>query len=99
MASKKDFTIEELTKQCEEAKKNFETLNNQLKQAIQEEADRKKAQLALEKQNRKKEIDDAFENCSKLLENYIKDYGSYSLPTITNDFYQSIFGKSWPWWL
>ena len=55
MEKKKDFTTEELAKQCEEAKKNFETLKKQLEQAQQDEEDRKKAQLALEKENRKKQ--------------------------------------------
>lgn len=78
MANKKDLTIEELAQQCEEAKKNLEALNEQLKKAQQDEEDRKKAQLALEKETRKKEVDDAIGFAHDLLTAYIKDYGSYS---------------------
>lgn len=76
--TKKELTIEELSKQCAEAKKNFETLNEQLQKAKQDEEDRKKAELALEKEARKQEVDDAIQLAHDLLAAYIKDYGSYS---------------------
>jgi small-conductance mechanosensitive channel len=94
MEKKKDFTIEELTKQCEEAKKNFETLNKELNKALKEEEDRKKAQLALEKESRKEEINEAFDKYNKLLRAYIQDYGSYS--TITNGQGSIFLDKYWP---
>lgn len=78
MEKKKDINIEELKKQCNEAEQNFKTLNEQLNQAIREEEDRKKAELALEKEKRKKKVDDAIKNAKSLLNAYIKDYGSYS---------------------
>ncbi len=37
MATKKEFTIEELQKQCEEAKKNFEYLNELIEEKKKEE--------------------------------------------------------------
>ena len=85
MEKKKNLTIEELTKACEEAKNNFEeaknnfeVLSEQLIKAKQEEEDKKKAQRALEMETRKKEVDDAYETYNILLKAYIKDYGSYS---------------------
>ena len=86
MVAKKDFSIEELAKQCEEAKKTFESLNEQLKKAREDEEDRKKAELALERDNRKKEVDEAFENYNKLVKAYIKDYGSYVTTTSSDDY-------------
>ena len=90
MANKKDFTIEELKQQCEDAKKNCEALNEQLTKAIKEEEDRKKAQLALEKEQRRKELDAAFEYSQKLLKDFIRDYGSYH-NTYTPDYWYRFF--------
>ena len=77
MANKKDFTIEELKKMYEDSLKESNTLGEMLKQKEQEEEDRKRAQLALEKENRKKEVDEALEKYSKLVKAYIEDYGTY----------------------
>lgn len=98
MANKKELTIEELKKQCEEAKENFESLNERLEKAVQEEERRKKAELAFEKENRKKELDDAITNAKDLLEAYIKDYGTYSSEYNSNDLI-SLFKYFSPWWL
>ena len=98
MENKKAITVEELKKQYEEAKQNCETLGEQLKIAQKEEEDRKKAQLALEKENRKKEVDNAFKNYVELLKKYIEDYGSYCTSTSddnegwwTNSFFRGFF--------
>lgn len=82
---KKILTTEELKRQCEEAKKNYEVLNEQLKKAEQEEEDRKRAQLALEKETRKKEVDDALEKYRTLMNAYIRDYGIYTGAVRTKD--------------
>ena len=60
MANKKVWTIEELKKAREEAKNNFVTLDEQFKQAVEEEEARKQAQLALDKEARQKEVDEAW---------------------------------------
>ena len=93
MENKKDLTVEELQQQCEEAKKNFETLNKQLKKAQQDEEDRRKAKLALEKENRKNELEEAFNKYMSLLKAYIKDYGSYH--TTYPDNLDLLFDKAW----
>lgn len=85
MANKKDLTIEELKQACEEAKQKFETLSEQLQKAQQEEEEKREAQLALEKEARKTEVDEAFNNYVKLLKTYIKDYGPYKIVTSPDD--------------
>jgi ABC-type transporter Mla subunit MlaD len=80
------MTIEDMRKQLQEAQKRADELRENLNKAVQEEEDRKKAQLALEKENRKKEVDEAYENYHTLLKAYIKDYGTYSnITTSSND--------------
>ena len=86
MANKKDLTIEELKQACDEARDNFKTLNDQLNKAIKEEEDRKKAELALEKETRRKEVDEARDKYFTLVKEYIKDYGSYTTVSRTQDY-------------
>ena len=93
MASKKDFTIEELKKMKEDASKEYETISEMLRQKEKEEEDRKKAELTLNKEARKKELDDAIENARKLLQKWMKDYGSYGFSGNTNE---SLFNLLWP---
>ena len=81
MANKKDFTLEELKKMYADSLKESNTLGEMLKQKEKEEEDRKKAQLALEKETRKKEVNDAFDNYIKLRDAYMKDYGNYTYTT------------------
>ena len=85
MANKKELTVEELTKACTEAKESWEALCEQLNKVKQEEEDRKRAQLALEKESRKKAVDDAYEHYNKLLKDYIKDYGAYAMTLDPDD--------------
>lgn len=93
MASKKDFTVEELKKMHKDLLKETETIGEMLKQKEQEEEEHKKAQLALEKENRKKELDDAVNKARELLQKWIKDYGSYGY---SSDNKNSIFDLLWP---
>ena len=96
MVNKKEFTIEELKKMYEDSLKESNTLGEMLKQKEQEEEDRRKAQLALEKENRKKELDDAVERVDDLLQAYIKDYGSYSAKYNGNEYIP--IKRLFPWW-
>ena len=61
-----------------------------------EEEERKKAELALEKETRKKEVDDAISNCTTLIKAYIKDFGTYSFDKGGKD--ESSLGRLLPWW-
>ena len=96
MDNKKELTIEELKKLHHDLLNETNTVGVLLKQKVQEEEDRKKAQLALEKETRKKEVDEAFDNYSKLLKAYIKDYGVYSSTTYADDcpWYPNKFWRS-----
>ena len=95
MASKKDFTVEELRKMYENSLKESNTLGEMLRQKEKDEEDRKKAQLALEKDKRKKKVDDAYEKYYKLVQAYIEDYGQYEYKTnaswFPNSFWRSFF--------
>lgn len=96
MDSKKKLTnTEELTKQCEEAKKKFEELQAKLEYALCEEAAKKEAELELEKETRMKEIEEAHKHYKELLNAFIKDYGSYATSISAEDILNSIFS---PWW-
>lgn len=75
---KKDFTLEELEKQYNEAAENYKNASEAYIAKKKEEDDKKKAALALEKEARKKEIEEAEEHYHALIAAYIKDYGSYS---------------------
>ena len=97
MANKKDITVEELQKACDDAKKTFEALQEQLTIAKREEEDRKKAELALQREARQKEVDDAIEKAKNLLQAFVKDYGSYSNKYDLDDY--GLFPKTiLPWW-
>ena len=95
MSTKKEYTIEELTQQCEEAKKNFENLNKLIEEKKREEKELREAQLALEKENRKKEVDEAIAKCKELVKAYMHDYGIYSFTSADDDAFFS--SKFWNW--
>ena len=77
MENKKDFTIEELKKMYEDSLKESNTIGEMLRQKEKDEEDRKRAELALQKEARKKEIDEVLEKYNQLVKAYIKDYGTY----------------------
>lgn len=63
-----------------------------------EDEERKKAELALVKEAREKEIKDVADNYHKLLKAYIKDYGAISITSNADD-WVSLFGdKVSRWW-
>jgi len=57
-----------------------------------EAEERKKAQLLLDQETRKKELDEAYDNYHTLLTAYIKDYGTYEVKR-TVDEIPVAFGK------
>ncbi len=96
MDNKKELTIEELKKLHHDLLNETNTVSALLQQKVQEEEDRKKTQLALEKEARKKEVDEALDNYNKLLKAYMKDYGAYTSTTYSDDFawYPNKFWRS-----
>lgn len=85
MEKNKKFTIEELEKSYQEHQAEADALKQKIAKMKKEAEEKKKAQLALEKENRKKEVDEAYENYNTLLKAYIEDYGTYSITTSSND--------------
>ena len=86
MSTKKEYTIEELEAQYNKTEESQRVLKEQIEQKKREEENLRKARLALEKENRKNEVNDAFENYKTLLEAYINDYGVYSYAADENIF-------------
>ena len=96
MNSKKEsINIEELKKQTEDAKKNFEELQVKLECALCEEEAKKEAELELIKEARTKEIDEAYKHYKELLNAFIKDYGCYATSISAEEILNSLFS---PWW-
>lgn len=94
--AKRELTLEELEKQYTELTEKRNAIKEQFDRKLKEEEDRKKAQLAIEKEKRKKEIEEAEDNYRRLLKAYIADYGSYSTITSTSDsdWYPNSFWRS-----
>jgi RNA processing factor Prp31 len=93
MEKKNELKVKEIQKQYEDAKKAYEELGVQLRLAKQKEEEERKAQLALEKENRRKELDDAIKNTHHLLQEWLKDYGSYGY---SNNADKTLFDMLWP---
>lgn len=96
---KREMTFEELQKQCEEAKKNFEALNEQLNKVKKEEEERKRAKLEAEKNTRYKEIEEVSKHLNQLISDYTKDYGRFSFTRSysNNDDYKYDFPYLYHW--
>ena len=88
------MNIEEMKKQYAEAQEKADELKKTLNKAIQDEEDRKKAELALAQEARKKEVDEAFQNYRNLLNDYIEDYGSYHRTSDADAFFPNAFWRS-----
>lgn len=82
---KNEKSLEELKKELETAQKSYEALREFVKEKEAEESERKRAKLALEKENRKKAIEEKEAELIALIREYIKDYGSYKTCHYTND--------------
>ena len=95
MSTKKEYTIEELEAQYKLGEENQKTLKAHIEQKKKEEKEFREAQLALEKETRKKEVDDAIAKCKTLVKAYMHDYGIYSFTSTDDD---TIFSsKFWNW--
>lgn len=95
MSTKKEFTLEELEEQYKLAEEKRNSLKQQIEQKKKEEEELKEAKLALEKEARKKEVDEAITKCKTLLKAYMHDYGIYSFTSCDNE---EIFNlRLWNW--
>lgn len=94
-----DFSIQELEEKCKELGSQYGDMMRILKEKKQEEENKKKEKLAIEKDARKKEVEAARDNLQKLVNAYLRDYGSISI-TNNSDEWPNVFGsKPWRWWL
>ena len=84
MATKKEYTIEELEQQYLEAEKNYNLVRNKLEAAKKEEEEIKKAKLTAEKEVRYKEVIDAYDNFEELKNKFVEDYGAFSFRSEKN---------------
>ena len=84
----KEMTIEELEKTYAELTKE--------KRFVEEELQKKKQ---ADKEKRKKEVDEAYENYMALISEYLRDYGEYT--TVSNNSINSsyLINNPWAWWL
>lgn len=76
--AKREMTLEELEAEYAKKMAKCENMRLQIEKKKQEEDDRKKAQLALDKDKRKKVIEEKEKELSGLIREYIKDYGSFN---------------------
>lgn len=63
-----------------------------------EEEEKRQAELAIKKETRKKEVEEACDNYRKLLKAYIEDYGAISITSNTDDWTSLLGSKPWHWW-
>lgn len=84
---KREMTIEELEAEYKKVSEQYDNLGAQIKKKKQEEEDRKKAQLAIEKDARYKEIEEVGKHLNELIKDYTRDYGSFSFSrrSLNND--------------
>lgn len=85
---KREMTIDELEEQISEMKAKYDDLSKKLKQKKQDEADRKKAQLALE-------IVETSKHLNQLITDYTEDYGSFSFTRSSSE--DDTFRAPWFW--
>ena len=95
MANKEEKTLEQLTAEFKQLEKEFNLRKEELARKEAEEAERKKAELVVEKDKRKKEVDDAVSKAIELIKAYNDDYGKYSITDHFNEL-SFLFGSK-PW--
>ena len=88
-------TLEQLTEELIQAQRAYDAKKEEIIKKEAEEAKRKKAELALVKDKRKKEVDDAVNHAIELIKAYNEDYGRYSIANYINDL-SFLFGSK-PW--
>ena len=74
--TKRQLTIEEPETKYAKMMADCERVHQNIEQMKKDEADRKKAQLALEKEQRKRTIDEKEKELTSLIHEYINDYGA-----------------------
>lgn len=100
MKTNENKTLEQLKAELEQAQQAFDVAKKLAEQKEKEETERKKAELAAEKNKRKEEIKEAENHYRTLVKQFIKDYGSYDATYSYNEeddnILNFIFGSN-PW--
>ena len=96
---KREMTIEELKKELAELTTKKKCIEEQIEKKKQDVEERRMAQLALDKEKRKKEMDEAYDNYCTLVNAYIRDYGNYSVTTTNSTYTNDSLNNPWAWWL
>lgn len=77
-----NMSIEEMEQIKDDLLKKYNTISESLNNKKKAEAEAKRAQLEREKETRRKEVDDAYNQFVNLENTFIKDYGEYTTPYI-----------------
>ena len=91
--AKNEKTLKQLEEEFEYAQKALKDKREELARQKAEEEERKQAELALVKEKRYKEIQKKQEELKKLINEYIKDYGSIKLENNSGDAWPMNFWK------
>ena len=91
--AKNEKTLKQLEEEFAQAQKALKDKKEELARKKAEEEQRKQAELALVKDKRYKEIQKKQEELKKLINEYIKDYGSIKLNSQTDDVWPMNFWK------
>ena len=96
----KEKTLEQLKAEVELATQAYNFALKAEEQKKKEEEERKKAELVAAKEKRYAEIEEARKTYYKLINDYVKDYGEYSLHSTSDDDEDTIIpflfgGKPW----
>ena len=85
MANKPEKTLDQLLEDLKQAQQAYDIARKLDEQKKIEEEEKKKAELALQKDKRKKEVDDTIKKAVNLVQEYIEDYGSFHISDDIND--------------
>lgn len=80
---KKELTLEDVEKEIEKIKKNYDNDLSQLKEVKEKLLAKKNEELKAKKEERKKEVDDALKHYIELRDEFANDYGYYIYNTNT----------------
>lgn len=96
--AKREMTIEELEKEYAKITEERQKIEKVLKQKKQEEEDRRIAQLALDKEKRQKEVEEAYDHYIKVATAYIKDYNVTSVTSKWDGTLEISDKNPFSWW-
>lgn len=86
MSTKKNFTIEELEEAYKESMEKAGELKERLEQMKRDAEEKKKAELALQQEQRLQEIKEVSKHLNELYKSYIEDYGYLRIDSRADDY-------------